>query len=776
MGSDDGCRFWLNGELLLDKDVPRGLTPTDDTVVLQLKQGTNHVLVEVVDGYGGWEYQILTHKPMSAKTEAQLNYYLDRDFPKHPMRSHYTALTIPIPDDLVIEVGGLTVMPDGTPALATRRGDVYFVENAYEQPPLAARWKQFASGLHEPLGLEWRDEDGVQALYSVQRGELTRMVDGDGDGQADLYQAFNNDWGVSGNYHEFAFGPKFDDEGNAWVTLNVGFCGSLGKATVPYRGWAVKITPEGEMIPVCSGLRSPNGIGKWKDGSMFYVDNQGDYVATNRLSYLKQDSYIGHPAGLRWREDADTIQDTEPERQPASVWFPYKTMGQSTADLVLDTTGGKFGPFQDQFFAGDQMMATVMRVDLELVNGHYQGACYPFIERLDSGVNRMAFAPDGSMFVGQTDRGWGSIGKRSYGLQRLVWNGKTPFEILHMRALEDGFELEFTADIDEQSAAQPGSYKFESYTYEYVSNYGAPEIDREQVAVQSVKITGPRTVQLKLEKMRAGYVHALNASGMQSRNGKPLVHSRAWYTLIEVPGQDKRQAAADVPSGKPRLLFLTHSAGFCHSVVKRPSADQPSFAETVFLREASDKYEIVATQDCSTLEAESLAKFDVVMFYTTGDLPVSEAVRAGFLDWMKAGGSFVGIHCATDTWKQKPDYVDFVGGVFDGHPWHETVTLLVEDQEHPSTAHLGTVWTIQDEIYQFKDWKRSSQQNLLSMIEASSGLAKGARADGDYANAWCKTYGKGRMFYTGLGHREDVWLNPAFMQHLLGGIEWTLAD
>lgn len=772
MGSDDGCRFWLNGELLLDVDVPRGLNPEDDRLTLELKPGANHILIEVVDGQGGWEYQILTEQPMDPAVEAHLNFLLDRDFPPSRMREFYTAVTIPIPEDLVIEVGGLDVLPDGRPALSTRRGDVYIVDGTYDMPPLAPKFELFAEGLHEPLGLEWRDEEGVLALYAVQRGELTRMVDEDGDGRADLYEAFNDDWGVSGNYHEFAFGPKFDDEGNAWITLNVGFCGSLGKSVVPWRGWALKVTPQGELIPVCTGLRSPNGIGKWKDGSMFYVDNQGDYVATNRLTHLAQGSFHGHPAGLRWRDDIESADDPQPEMQRTSIWFPYKRMGQSIADIVLDDTQGAFGPFEDQFFCGDQMMASVMRADLEIVNGHYQGACFPFIERLDSGVNRMAFAPDGSMFVGQTDRGWGSIGERSYGLQRLVWNGVTPFEVRHMTVTQDGFELEFTLDVDVESATNPASYEFETFTYEYHSNYGAPESDRREVAVVRAELLGPRRVRLTLPELRAGYVHEMHATGVRDKQGQGLVHTNAYYTLMEIPVQ-AQQAAAD--TSKPRLLFLTHSAGFVHEVVKRPSPEVLSHAERSLITFAFDQYEVLATQDCSLINATSLATFDALIFYTTGDLPIPEPDRMALIDWVANGGAFVGIHCATDTWYKFPEYGELVGGYFDGHPWHEEVRLVVENQDHPSTAHLGETWTLTDEMYQFKDWRRFPLQGLLHMDGTKTDLGNGNRADGDYVNAWCKAFGAGRMFYTGLGHRPEVWTNPEFMKHLLGGIDWAIA-
>jgi type 1 glutamine amidotransferase len=780
LGSDDGIRLWLNGELLLDKDVPRGLNALDDRLVFDLAEGINDVLIKVVDGSGGWEFQILTDESLEERLEAQLEYLLDRDFPPTRAHEYYRVMTVPIPEELVVEVGGLDVLPDGRPALSTRRGDVFLVEGAYAEPPLDTRFELYAEGLHEPLGLESRDEEGDLALYVVQRGELTRLTDQDGDGRADMYETICDDWGVSGNYHEFAFGPRFDDEGNAWITLNVGFCGSLGKSTVPWRGWAVKVTPKGELLPVCDGLRSPNGLGAWKDGEMFYVDNQGDYVATNRLSHLKQDAYQGHPAGLRWREGVDSVEDSAPERQPAAVWFPYRKMGQSAADVVLDSTNGGFGPFSEQFFVGDQMMASVMRVDLEQVNGHYQGACYPFIDGLDSGVNRIAFAPDGSMFVGQTDRGWGSIGDRTYGLQRIVWTGEVPFEILHMAARPNGFELHFTGDLDTEAAADPDAYSMVSYTYEYHPEYGAPEDDKQEAKITRAEITGPRSVRLHLEEMRAGYVHELRAAGVRDAANKPLVHEMAYYSLMEVPGSGStresvtQETPASAEKATERLLYLTHSAGFEHGVIKRRQEGRLAVAEKRMIEAAGDDYEVTVTKDCATINPENLAKYDAVVFYTTGELPISKENLDAFIDWVANGGAFVGIHCATDTLYEYKPYMDMIGGGFDGHPWHEDVKLVIEDRNHPSTEHLGETWPVWDEIYQFKWFRRFPLHGLMHLSGEVADLAKGKRADGDYVNAWCKPFGEGRVFYTALGHRAEMWARKDFQQHLMGGIRWAI--
>ena len=149
-------------------------------------------------------------------------------------------------------------------------------------------------------------------------------------------------------------------------------------------------------------------------------------------------------SGSRMMVEAKKI----PQLKPPAVYFPYPKMGQSASGISCDFTAGKFGPFKDQLFVGDQTHSTVMRVSLEKVNGRYQGACYPFREGFDSGDLALEMAPDGTLFVQGTDRGWGARGGKPFALQKLNWTGKVPFEIHEMRAHNDGFELTFTEPVD----------------------------------------------------------------------------------------------------------------------------------------------------------------------------------------------------------------------------------------------------------------------------------------------------------------------------------------
>jgi len=532
MGSDDGLKVWLNGRLVVDADVYRGFNINSHVLKLPVLEGEHTLLVKVTQGVGGWEFQMRPR--LDGRVLALLEYYLNRDFPKSPELRHYRPLSVFEPEGVVLEVGGLDVMPDGRPIVTTRRGEVWVVDGAYDDPPFDATYTRFAFGLHEPLGAMWSG-DGVLV---GQRSEVTRLVDEDGDDRADLFETVGGGWGVSGNYHEFAFGPERDGAGRLWMTLNVGFCGSLGKSIVPWRGWAIMIGEGGSLTPVCGGLRSPNGLGRNAAGDMFCTDNQGDWVATNKLVHLEPGDWHGHPAGDRWYETAGmpAPRGEEDFKAPA-IWFPIDRMGRSASDILLDEGDGRFGPFGGQLFVGDQYAASVMRVYLERVDGVYQGACFPFLSGLDCGVNRMCWGADGSMFVGMTNRGWWSHGTRPWGLQRIVYTGVLPFEMLEIHAMPDGFEITFTKPIDRAAAADMTSYAMASFDYERWQKYGAPEINRQEHRIRHAYVgSDGRSVRLIVEDpLRAGFVHELHLDGVTSESGESLLHREAYYTLNVIP-------------------------------------------------------------------------------------------------------------------------------------------------------------------------------------------------------------------------------------------------
>ncbi len=482
---------------------------------------------------------------------------------------------ISVPEGVLLEVGGLTVLPNGTLGVATRRGDVYLIENPTSQRPF---YRKFATGLHEILGLAYKDG----ALYCAQRGELTKLVDTDADGKADVYETVYA-WPVSGHYHEYSFGPKVAPDGSFFVSGNVAFGNEewwRGESRVPWRGWVFKITENGQLEPWATGVRSPAGL-SMIDGEAFYTDNQGDWIGSGGIWHLPKGAFIGHPAGLRWSNEPNspvkitteqlyakfdpqqeknaqgryikpenvvnakfsTLLDVKkafPETQLPAVWLPHGILGISNSEMVK-IPQGTFGPFEGQLLVGDQGQSKIMRVFMEKINGEYQGAAFDFRSGFQSGVLRMDWASDGSLFVGETDRGWGSAGDASMGLQRLVWNGRTPFEMRAVRAMPDGFEIEFTQPVDKKSAEDLASYHIESFIYKYHAVYGSPPVNNQVCEVKGVKVSEDgMKARILVDGLRKNYIHLIRLDGVRNQeNSYSLVHPAAFYTLNNIPAGAK---------------------------------------------------------------------------------------------------------------------------------------------------------------------------------------------------------------------------------------------
>src|SRR5690606_31166919 len=450
---------------------------------------------------------------------------------------YYKIVNVPIPKDIVLEVGGLSFTDDDKLGVSTRRGDVWIIDKPYSQTPT---YKRYAHGLHEPLGLAYKNN----GFYLSQRGELTRLEDKNNDGVADVYKTVYS-WPLSGNYHEYSYGPKFTKDGDMLVTLNLGWIG-YGASLAKWRGWMLKITSDGKMTPIATGLRSPAGYAMNADGDIFYTENQGDWVGSGRMTHLNVGDFAGNPEGLKWADDPQSpiknlkFEDIEKEsgltlyeyskKVPAlkapAVWFPHTILGISTSDMIYDTSKGKFGPFEGQIFVGDQGHSKIMRVYMEKVNGVYQGAAFGFKEGVSSGILRMICGQDNSMFVGMTSRGWSAIGKADYGLQRLEWTGKTPFEIKTMKALADGFTLEFTKPVNKKMAEDVASYKLTTFSYLYHLTYGSPIIDQQSAMVHKADVSEDGlSVKLTVHGMRLGFIHQLEIPTLESTTGELLLHN-----------------------------------------------------------------------------------------------------------------------------------------------------------------------------------------------------------------------------------------------------------
>jgi type 1 glutamine amidotransferase len=210
------------------------------------------------------------------------------------------------------------------------------------------------------------------------------------------------------------------------------------------------------------------------------------------------------------------------------------------------------------------------------------------------------------------------------------------------------------------------------------------------------------------------------------------------------------------------VLAITATAGFRHDSIAAAVSALRHLAMT------TGEFTLTPTEDLSTLSAPTLASYDVVMFaLTTGELGLSGAQRMALLEFVERGGGFIGVHSATDTLYEWPEYGRLVGAYFRDHPWTQQATVAVEDASHPATAGLGGQFTIREEFYTFRDNPRPRVHVLLRLDAGSVG------ATGDYPLAWSQAVGAGRSYYNALGHFSETWGDVRFQRQIAGAIRWT---
>ena len=437
-------------------------------------------------------------------------------------------------------------MPDGRLAVGTRRGEIWMVHNPLGKDPAKdAVFTRYAEGLHEILGLAYRDG----WLYVTQRPEVTRIKDTKGHGTADVFETVAAPWEISGDYHEYAFGSKFDKDGNMYVALCL--TGSF-TSDAKFRGWCLRIGHDGKVTPWCSGVRSPGGIHYNAAGDLFYTDNQGPWNGGCCLKWLEQGKFMGPPGGNKWYDVAKNMgprpRDPKtksrwavemkkiPELNSPAVWFPYPQMGQSASGIAFDSMG-KFGPFKDQLFVGDQAHSTAMRVFLEKINGRYQGAALlsAFCKGFSSGN---LLAPHGAA-----------------GCQPHRRRHQPRLGLARHQAIRPG-----TSNLDRQSSLRssrdasqagwlradvpPPGRSQDRRRYEVVQvphvhlhlpgelrQPGSGSQSRTQPSIKPSSRPTAKSVRLYASKLEEGHIHELIMDGVRSTAGLPLLHNEVYYTL-----------------------------------------------------------------------------------------------------------------------------------------------------------------------------------------------------------------------------------------------------
>ena len=219
-----------------------------------------------------------------------------------------------------------------------------------------------------------------------------------------------------------------------------------------------------------------------------------------------------------------------------------------------------------------------------------------------------------------------------------------------------------------------------------------------------------------------------------------------------------------------RVLYFTYSAGYRHDVIPLSEAILTQLGRNC------RAFEVIATEDMSEFSTRNLERYAAVMFFTTGEIPMSGVQKTALLNFVRSGHGFIGIHSATDTFYAWPNYLDLIGGYFNGHPWHQGVTIEVADAADPLVAFIGNSLQLNDEIYQISDFDYRGSRVLLRLDQSSVDLSKAGVHQRFYGwpLAWKRFFGEGRVFYSALGHEVSVWRDPRYQRLLTNAILWTM--
>lgn len=478
---------------------------------------------------------------------------------------HFDFESLPMPEGIDPQIGALQALEDGRIVAAFHRGEVMFYD------PETKQWSLFATGLHEPLGMLVEDELNILVM---QRAELTRLTDLDGDGIADRYATVFDDFGMTGNYHEFAYGPARDADGNLYIALGLASNGGpireeirgewseIGRLSreemtnpkewgkikgragrmygrTPYRGWVLRISADGsQMEPYASGFRSPNGIGFDANGRLLVTDNQGDWRPTSPLYSVEKGRFYGNPASLVWKDGWD---GSDPDlMKPAEIkamhheppgYFAQGELANSPTEPVVMPHGSVPSWLAGHTLVGEMNQPTLVRVLEDEVGGVLQMALLPMFDRspLGMGNNRITFGKDGSIYVGKTALSWPG----SNGITRIKWKGSDFFALERIKALPGGFALRFTEEIDADSLK---SLVVKRHTYHFHAAYGSPKVDESNLTVERMELAADgRTVTLKLGEVKESYLHLIDMGGVRSKGGDFLLGSKAWYHVVKSP-------------------------------------------------------------------------------------------------------------------------------------------------------------------------------------------------------------------------------------------------
>jgi len=363
---------------------------------------------------------------------------------------------------------------DGEMAVCSISGDVWVVSGIDEKLE-SLKWRRFATGLHQPLGLRIVDDE----VYVLGRDQITRLHDLNGDGEADFYECFNNGCKVTTNGHSYATNLETDPEGNFYYTK----CAD----DTPFGGTVVKVSKDGKYAePYAVGLRNPNGLGISPEGLITEADNQGEWVPASRIHVVAGGQFLGY------KPSAHGVAATDMGKP---ICFMPQNVDNSSGGQVW-VTSDKWGPLRGEMLHTSYGAGSLLHVMMEKVNDTWQGGVVRFPLKFETGIMRGRFSPaDGQLYVCGL-RGWQTSGVRSGAVQRVRYTGRTLYMPVALHAHANGVSLTFATELDRASATDAGNYSVLRWTYKWTGEYPS-----RQYSVENPNKRGYDTVDVKGVKL-----------------------------------------------------------------------------------------------------------------------------------------------------------------------------------------------------------------------------------------------------------------------------------
>jgi hypothetical protein len=375
----------------------------------------------------------------------------------------YTVDTLTLPDGKAnpwnswIRTSGFDFFKDATrAAICSVSGDVWLVSGIDDKLD-KLKWKRFATGLFQPLGLKIVDEK----VYVLGRDQITRLHDLNGDGEADFYENFNNDVAISSHYHEFNLGLETDRAGNFY--FNKG--GNLGPFKHQHHGVVVKVSKDGSKLEAwANGLRAPNGLGMGPNDELTSSDNEGNWVPSSRVNFMKAGGFYGH---------AHTAHTSTPptDYDKPLFWLPHQVDNSSGGQVWV--TSDKWGPFRGDMLHMSYGSCSLFKVMKEEIAGQVQGGAVRFPLTFESGIMRARFSPRDGQLYATGLRVWQSSGAKTGAFHRIRYTGKPVAMPKELHVLPTGLEITFTSPLDKKTAEDDGNWAIDQWNYKWTANYGS---------------------------------------------------------------------------------------------------------------------------------------------------------------------------------------------------------------------------------------------------------------------------------------------------------------